>query len=79
MPKVSQRVLDYARNHFRSSLEELLDDPSWLLHPDEARTPREYFAERRLLAAELGFDFDKLIDEMGTDYERQRLRDMMTK
>jgi hypothetical protein len=33
-----------------------------------------YFAERRLLAVDLGIDFDVVVDESGSDYQRSRLR-----
>jgi hypothetical protein len=70
------RVLSYARASFAVDLENLLDDPSDLLHPWRALTPPEYLAEQRRLAHDLGLDYDGLIEQLGTPDERQRLRDI---
>jgi hypothetical protein len=67
------RVAEYARERLRHEIGELLEDPSWLTSMPEELIAR-YFKERRLLAADLGLDFDLLIDETGTDHERARVR-----
>jgi hypothetical protein len=69
-----ERVFNYARNAFIREVWELLDDPSPLLDRyREHGDPREAIAEMRLLAAELGLDFDQLINE-ATEVESVRFR-----
>jgi hypothetical protein len=69
--QVSERVLEFARDAFADKIENLLDDPSWLLEPDE--NPARYFRHMRQLATDLGLDFDVLVDR-GHEHERLRLR-----
>lgn len=77
MPKVSKAVFDFAKECFERSIEDLLDDPSDLLHPLRDEEPAEYFVRERRLAAELGLDFDGLVAK-GTIYEQDRLCDIET-
>jgi len=63
MPMVSDRVLEYAQDSFRGLINDLLDDPSWLLHPDRDLEPGEQIAEYRQLATDLGLDYDILVAE----------------
>ena len=71
--ETTERVIEYARERLRHEVTDLLDDPSWLTAMPEELIAK-YFEDARLLAADLGLDFDVLIDETGTDYERSRLR-----
>lgn len=71
--KTTERVIEYARERFRHELRALLEDPSWLASKPEELIAN-HFKEARLLAADLGLDFDLLVEETGTDYERDRLR-----
>ena len=73
---LTPQVLAYARASFRSDVAALLDDPSDLLHPHREREPAEELADRRLLAGQLGLDFDARVAEAGTPFERQRLADI---
>lgn len=66
------RILGFARACFRTLIEELLDDPSWLLHPDDDYVPADELAFYRLLAADLDLDYDSLVAE-GTPEEQERL------
>lgn len=72
----SERVFDYARACFESGIEDLLDDPSHLLHPWRDEEPTEYFARQRGLAKDLNLDFDEMVARLGSDYERKRLQDI---
>ena len=68
----TQRVIDFAREAFIRHVEEMLDDPSDLLHPLRDQEPAEVIADLRGLGAELGLDFDALLAR-GNDLERERL------
>lgn len=73
MPVTTDRVIEFAMEALRRHVEDLLDDPSWLL--DEAGIdPVAYLAEQRQIAADLGFDYDALVEEIGSEYEIARLR-----
>lgn len=76
MVEVSQAVLDYARRRYESSVENLLDDPSDLLHEWRNEEPADYFRDWRQLGRDMGLDFDALVEQHGTPYERKRLRDI---
>lgn len=69
-------VLAYARNGFRAEVEGLLDDPSDLLHPGRECEPAEELARYRDRARRFGFDFDALVAETGSAYERKRLAEI---
>jgi hypothetical protein len=71
--ETTERVVEYARERLRHEIRDLLDDPSWLTSMPEELIAK-YFKERRLLAADLGLDFDVLVDETGSEHERSRLR-----
>ncbi|MDG4884499.1 hypothetical protein [Mesorhizobium sp. WSM4884] len=71
--ETTERVIEYARDRFKHEVKDLLDDPSWLSSMPEELIAN-YFNEARLLAADLGLDFDLLVDETGTDHQRGRLR-----
>jgi len=74
----TERVLAFARERFIDSFENLMDDPSFLRHPDESPGyPAEYFAERRALARDLGFDFDQMVRDHKNAHERERLQKLM--
>ena len=71
----TERVFAFARERFIDSFENLMDDPSFLQHPDEGPGyPAEYFAERRGLARDLGLDFDQMVHDHSNAYERERLQ-----
>jgi hypothetical protein len=70
----TDRVMRFARNHFESDMEDLLDDPSTLLAPYRERSPQVEIGELRALAADMGLDYDELVGRLGTDFERERLR-----
>jgi hypothetical protein len=74
--KTTYRVLAYARERFIDGFENLMDDPSFLHHPDEG-DPQEYFAERRKLARDLGMDFDQMVRDHKNAIERDRLLRLM--
>lgn len=71
--ETSKRVVEYARERLEHGPGDLLEDPSWLTSMPEELIA-DYFKEKRLLAADLGLDFDMLVDESGTEHERSRLR-----
>ena len=71
--ETTERVVEYARERLRHEIRDLLDDPSWLTSMPEELIAN-YFKERRLLAADLGLDFDVLVGETGTEPERARVR-----
>jgi hypothetical protein len=73
MPVTTDRVIDFAKDAFKRHLEELLDDPTWLLNEPDL-DPVEYIAEQRRIAADLLLDFDALVDELGTPSEIDRLQ-----
>ena len=75
--ETTQRVVEYARERFRHEVRDLLDGPSWLTSMPEELIAK-YFNEARLLAADLGLDFDLLMDDTGTDHQRSRLRRLET-
>lgn len=70
------RVLNFARACFVADLEDLLDDPSGLLYPERSYDPAEVLSRGRRLAHDLGVDYDAVIETLGTDFERQRLRNI---
>ena len=72
---MSDRILAYAIDKYREDTRDLLDDPSWLVHPDETEKPSVWIAAHRQLGVDLGLDFDALCKELGTDFEQKRLRD----
>lgn len=74
MPVTTDRVIEFATEAFHRHIDDLLDDPSWLLQEDDL-DPSEYIAEQRRIAEDLGIDFDELIQQVGHDYEISRLRD----
>ncbi|TGQ34674.1 MULTISPECIES: hypothetical protein [unclassified Mesorhizobium] len=71
--ETTERVVEFAREQLKHQIRDVLDDPSRLTTMPEELIAN-YFNEARLLAADLGLDFDLLVDEMGTDHERDRLR-----
>lgn len=75
MPMVSDAVLQFARDQFERLVDELLDDPSDLLHPDRDEEPPRVIFGYRKLAFDLGFDFDTLVSK-GGGLERKRLSDI---
>jgi hypothetical protein len=74
MPVTTDRVIEFAMEAFRRHIDDLLDDPSWLLDEDDL-DPSEYIAEQRRIAEDLGIDFEELILQVGHDFEISRLRD----
>ena len=76
-PEATERVLEFAREALQEKIENLLDDPSWLLEPEE--NPALYFRRLRQIAAALGLDYDRLVDTLGHEVERVRLRDLEAK
>jgi len=73
MPVTTDRVIEFAVEAFKRHLDDLLDDPSWLIEDGQV-DPVEYIAEQRRIAADLGLDFDLLSEELGTPYEVERLQ-----
>ena len=76
MVVTTDRVLQYARDSFECEIDDLLDDPSNLLHPWRDKEPPEEIAEYRQLAIDLGFDFDELLLKHGHEHDIKRLRDI---
>ena len=66
------RILGFARACFRTLIEELLADPSFLIHPDDDYVPADELAFYRLLARDIGLDYDTLVGQ-GSPIERERL------
>ena len=75
MPVVSDAVLAFAREQFEALVDDLLDDPSDLLHPDRDEEPARVIFGYRKLAFDLGFDFDELVAS-GSCADRKRLSDI---
>lgn len=67
-----ERVLKYAREKFLDEIDQLLDDCSFLQHPDEDGAT--WVRSRRRLAKDVGLNFDSLISSRGTPFERERLQ-----
>ncbi len=72
MATISDETLEFARDSFRWLLMDVLDDPFSLVEPDREREPREAFARFRRLAADLGLDYEEILNE-AHEYERKRL------
>lgn len=74
MTTVTDRVLAFAHDAFLDHIEGLLDDPSFLspMHMPYSEA-RAYFDEQRAIAADLGLDWDTLLNEHGTAFEIARL------
>lgn len=71
----TDRVVAYARERFTDHVADLLDDPSDLVYPWRDKEPSEAIAELRLLAADLGLDFDHIVATVrGSEYEVKRLK-----
>ncbi len=70
---MSKLILEYARNCYRHEIEELLDDPAW------AEGYKQYFTDMRILGKELSLDFDEIVENSGTPFERERLKEIMGK
>lgn len=66
---ISAEAHEHLTDLFRDAVQQLLDDPAWLLDGDGP----EYLGKVRRVADELGLPFDTLIAEIGTDYEIARL------
>lgn len=75
----TDRVMEYARTCFKASVEAFLDDPHGMLATgSEWATPvADYVEECRLLARDMGLDFDQLIATMGHQHERDRVHKLM--
>lgn len=73
MAEMSARLLTYVRETFERDIADLLDDPSWLLEEGDVWM-RNYLVGLRMIGDEIGLDFDKLVGELGSPYEIQRLR-----
>jgi hypothetical protein len=71
------RVAKYAEERFLEHIDNLLDDPSFLSHPDE--DPHAYLRVHRQIATDLGLDFDELIATRGHEVERERLKALLVK
>lgn len=75
MPETTDRVLAFAREAFETYLDNFLDDPFGALGEEEARDNGHiHVAELRLLAADLGINFEEAVLRLGTESERARLR-----
>jgi hypothetical protein len=72
MPITTERVLQFAKEAFERHVQDVLDDPSWLLEEPEHEAV-EWLAQQRLIASELGVDYDELL-ERGSEFEIRRLR-----
>lgn len=68
MKQISAETFEWAKEALIMQLELLLDDP----YADQ--NPAEVIAGLRRIAQDLGLDFDVLVDEFGTTYERDRLK-----
>jgi hypothetical protein len=73
---VSRALEQYFQDLFKRDIENLLDDPSDLLHPGRMCEPAEMFEHYRACARHVGLDYDQLVDTLGTESERRRLRDI---
>lgn len=69
------RIANYARRKYLAQVEDILDDPSFLLHPDEDAV--EYLADLTKDGAALGLDLRQVIESTGTEFERRRLLDII--
>lgn len=67
----TERVLKFARDAFKAHVEEMLEAPEWF--------GSDYVAEQRLLAKDLGLDFDAVLREEGTKFEIDRLIEVETR
>jgi hypothetical protein len=75
MVETTERVLQFAREAFVRSVQELLDDPAGVLElPANKSQAKAHMAEQRLLAKELGYDFDAMLNNYGSAFEVRRLR-----
>ena len=74
MAEINKQTLDWAQNAFKNEVENMLDDPSYMLHPTRDEEPAETITYMRAVAADLGLDFNALVTELGSNYEIARFR-----
>jgi hypothetical protein len=74
MAKEASRGLLHVQACIREEVRDMLDDPFYLTRPDNDISAREALAELRVLARDVGYDFDLLIAEMGSPEEKARLK-----
>ncbi len=66
-----ERILMFARGCFVAQFEMLMDDPHGFF--TDGTNPAGYFALNRLIASDLGLDFDQMVAEHDNEYEQSRL------
>lgn len=72
MPQISDEAHAFLQQLFQSHLEDVLDDPSYMVHPDETTPPAEAVAELRRVCEDLGLDWDEILGK-AHEHERERL------
>lgn len=72
MVETTERVIAFATDAMRRTIEGLLDDPSWMVDDPDV-DPIIHIAEIRRTAEDLGMDFDLILAEIGSEYEIERL------
>lgn len=68
--QITDQTFEIVRQWFKDHVQDLLDDPHGV-EPDDIKG---YIGKMLVMAADLGLDFDAVCQEVGTDYERARLR-----
>lgn len=62
---------DWAREVFPPHVQEVYDDPFYML--DNVAGIRRGIEQMKAVAIELGLDFDQVVAELTTDFERRRV------
>jgi len=72
---ISSETWDWAQEWYRREVDELLDDPSsWGL---EGTAFRDEVARLRRIGVDLDMDFDNMVQISGSEYEIDRLNNML--
>jgi hypothetical protein len=69
------RVMEFAAAALGDYVGSLLEDPSELVHPDSTISPSHALSEMRLVARDLGIDFESLLAK-GSHFQRHRLANL---
>ena len=76
---VDGEVIEYARDCYQNSFENLLDDPSFVIQDHDDEPPNMWFDHFRSLGKKMMLDFDQMIKDHPNDYERDRILKMVNK
>lgn len=69
----SSTTLSFLQDRMIDFIQSMVDDSSWLVHPDETQSPCAAINEIRLAARELGLDYNYIVENTGSVQEREIL------